>query len=217
MKTMTITLILALTAATTAALALDPELETVNRTAFETVDANGDGRVSRREIDHYRELVMLSQDADDDGMVTFEEYSAWDMGWRHVAEARGKTDRLKAARTEVFEFWDKNDDGRLSSDEQLMSQTLDFYAADADRDLAIDFAAFTTRLRIIAAMNEALAALEAVTLISVFEVPAGKLDETVAMWERARDFLQTRPGYISTALHHSILPNARFQLVNIAQ
>jgi|GEM_PF-406363 len=216
MKTLTFALALALAAATTSALALDPELETVNRTAFETVDANGDGRVSRREIDHYRELVMLSQDANDDGVVTFEEYSAWDMGWRQLGEARGKLDRLKAARTEVFDFWDKDDDGRLSAAEQLMSQTVDFYAADTDRDHAIDFTAFTTRLRIIAAMNEALSESEAVTLINVFEVPAGKLDETVAMWERARDFLQTRPGYISTALHRSILPDARFQLVNIA-
>lgn len=98
MKTLTVTLTLALTAATTSALALDPELEAVNKTAFETVD---------------------------------------------------------------------------------------FYAADTDRDHPIDFAAFTARLRINAAMNEALAAPEALTLINVIDVPTGKLDETVAMAREA--------------------------------
>lgn len=217
MKTLIMALSLALTVSTTSALALDPELEAINKTAFETVDANGDGRVSRREIDHYRGLVMLSQDADDDGVVTFDEYNAWDMGWRQAAEARGKSEPLKSARAEVFDFWDKNDDGSLSAAEQQMSQTLDFYAADVDRDHVIDFAAFSTRLRIIAAMNNALTEQDPVTLINVFEVPPEKLDEAMAMWEAARDFLNTQPGYISTALHRSIMPDARFQLINIAR
>lgn len=56
-----------------------------------------------------------------------------------------------------------------------------------------------------------------VVLINVFEVPAGQEDAAVAWWERARDFLVTQPGYVSTALHRSRTPDARFKLVNVAR
>lgn len=55
-----------------------------------------------------------------------------------------------------------------------------------------------------------------VTLINVFEVPQGQEEIVVEAWERARDFLSAEPGYISTALHRAILPDARFALINIA-
>ncbi|MEM7169850.1 MAG: antibiotic biosynthesis monooxygenase family protein [Pseudomonadota bacterium] len=54
-------------------------------------------------------------------------------------------------------------------------------------------------------------------LINPFTVPAGKLDETIAMWEQARDFLQKEPGYISTALHQSVSLDAQYRLINVAQ
>jgi hypothetical protein len=217
MKTLFLALPVALSVCGLPALAFDADLEAINRTAFEAVDANDDGRVSRREIDQYRGLVMLSQDADDDGIVTLAEYLAWDVGWRADAEVRGKTEQLRTARAAVFDFWDKNDDGRLSAGEQLMSQTTDFCTANANSNRPMDFETFTGRLRIIAAMNGALTEPEPVTLINVFEVPPEKLEETVSMWEASRDFLKTRPGYISTALHRSISPDARFRLINIAQ
>lgn len=65
----------------------------------------------------------------------------------------------------------------------------------------------------------ALAAFPAsaeVTLINAFEVPDGQLEETIEAWEAARDFLSAERGYVSTALHQAITPDARFQLVNIA-
>ncbi len=68
----------------------------------------------------------------------------------------------------------------------------------------------------LALVNPAFASTKAVTLINPFEVPADKLDETIAFWEQARDFLQTQPGYISTSLHQSITDNARFRLINVA-
>ena len=36
------------------ALALDPELEELNRTVFDSVDVNGDGALSLREIELFR-------------------------------------------------------------------------------------------------------------------------------------------------------------------
>ncbi len=56
-----------------------------------------------------------------------------------------------------------------------------------------------------------------VTLINPFEVPAGKLDEAIRLWEQARDFLRQQPGYISTELHQSLSPDAPYPLINIAK
>lgn len=65
-------------------------------------------------------------------------------------------------------------------------------------------------------MNETANSSAEVTLINVFEVPEGALEETIKMWTKGRNFLQTQPGYVSTALHQSISPDARFALINIA-
>ena len=55
-----------------------------------------------------------------------------------------------------------------------------------------------------------------VTLINVLEVPEGRIDTVIAAWEAARDFLSGQPGYVHTALHRAIAPDARFQLINVA-
>ena len=56
-----------------------------------------------------------------------------------------------------------------------------------------------------------------VVLINAFEVPQDQRDATVSAWEDARDFLSQQPGYIDTALHAAITPDARFELINIAR
>jgi heme oxygenase (mycobilin-producing) len=60
------------------------------------------------------------------------------------------------------------------------------------------------------------AVAQPVTLINVFEVPPGRLEETIRFWETARDFLSTQPGFVSTRLHQAIAQDARFQLINVA-
>ncbi len=57
---------------------------------------------------------------------------------------------------------------------------------------------------------------EHITLINSFEVPTGKLEESIVYWEACRDFLKNQPGYISTKLHQSIKGDAKFLLVNVA-
>lgn len=58
---------------------------------------------------------------------------------------------------------------------------------------------------------------EPLTLINVFEVPAAEADRFVAAWERTRDYLAAQPGYVETALHHALSPDAEFQFVNVAR
>jgi len=55
-----------------------------------------------------------------------------------------------------------------------------------------------------------------VTLINIFEVPAGEDREFIAAWEKTRDYLMTLPAHIETALHQSLYDGARFRFVNIA-
>jgi len=56
-----------------------------------------------------------------------------------------------------------------------------------------------------------------VVLINAFEVPPDRDDDFVSKWERARDFLQDRDGYVDTALHRSLAPDAEFRFVNVAR
>ena len=202
---------------TTPTLAADNELAEINRTVFETVDANNDGVVSRREIEHYRQLVMISMDGNDDGSVSRAEYMGWDLGWEALANSRGKLAEYRKARRNVFDVWDRDGDGHLSAKEQRLSQVKDFFEASGRTNEPMDEKQFSTGLRIIAALNRALSTDEPVTLINVFQIPAGKEAQALAMWDAAAAFLRTQPGYVSTALHKSILLNAKYGLINVAK
>ena len=56
-----------------------------------------------------------------------------------------------------------------------------------------------------------------VTLINPFEVPAGREDEALAMWDRVAAYMLGRPGFRATRLHKAVAPGARFALVNVAE
>lgn len=196
--------------------ALDRELEEINRVVFQSVDKNDDGMLSSEEVDLYRQDVMLSQDYNGDGNVTLEEHLPWDQGWQALAEERGLADQYWEARKRVFDVWDMDDDDALSQEEQTLSQSKDFYTASDRSNKPINFETFKSGLRIIAEMNDAVNSVTDVTLINVFEVPKGALEEAIDMWTKGRDFLQTQPGYVSTALHQSIAPDAKYALINVA-
>jgi len=55
-----------------------------------------------------------------------------------------------------------------------------------------------------------------VVLINPFEVPADRDERFLAGWDRARDVLAQRRGYLGTRLHRSIGP-AHFRFVDIAR
>jgi heme-degrading monooxygenase HmoA len=57
----------------------------------------------------------------------------------------------------------------------------------------------------------------AVVLINLVEVPPDGDESFVAGWEKARDFLKWKDGFLSTALHRSLAPEASFRFVNVAE
>jgi heme-degrading monooxygenase HmoA len=58
---------------------------------------------------------------------------------------------------------------------------------------------------------------EPVVLINAFEVPEGEDEAFLDGWERQREFLSAREGYLSTRLHRSLSPDADFRFVNVAR
>ena len=54
-------------------------------------------------------------------------------------------------------------------------------------------------------------------LINAFEVPREDAEQFIAAWEKTRDYLSAQPGYVDTALHQAVTPNADFQFVNIGR
>ena len=55
-----------------------------------------------------------------------------------------------------------------------------------------------------------------VTLINVFEVPAGHVDEFIAGWRERAALMSTKPGFRDTRLHRALSAQSRFPLVNVA-
>ncbi len=58
---------------------------------------------------------------------------------------------------------------------------------------------------------------ENVTIINPIEVPAGREAEALAIWDRYAAYFSKQAGYVSTRLHRSLDPNAKFRFVNIAE
>jgi heme-degrading monooxygenase HmoA len=56
-----------------------------------------------------------------------------------------------------------------------------------------------------------------VILINPFEVPKGKEEAALKMWEKAAEYMKQQLGFISTRLHRALSPDARFHLINIAE
>ena len=56
-----------------------------------------------------------------------------------------------------------------------------------------------------------------IVAINPFEVPQGREDEALSMWEAFAEYFRKQPGYISTKLHKAIYPDAKFHLINVAE
>jgi heme-degrading monooxygenase HmoA len=58
--------------------------------------------------------------------------------------------------------------------------------------------------------------MESVVLNNPFEVPEGQDEAILAAWREANDDMQRQEGFVSTRLHASHDPRARFRFVNVA-
>lgn len=54
------------------------------------------------------------------------------------------------------------------------------------------------------------------TVIVSYEVAHEDADRFLDSWEKANDFLQKQPGFVSTALHRAVSANPDFRFVNVS-
>jgi heme oxygenase (mycobilin-producing) len=59
--------------------------------------------------------------------------------------------------------------------------------------------------------------MSTIVLINPFEVPQGQEEAFLKGWHEAAEHLRQEPGFISTRLHESLDPQARFRFVNVAE
>ena len=58
---------------------------------------------------------------------------------------------------------------------------------------------------------------EPITLINVFEIRQDDVESFLQEWRERAEFLGRQPGFRSLRLHRALSPEARFQLVNVAE
>jgi len=55
-----------------------------------------------------------------------------------------------------------------------------------------------------------------VTLINLFEVPAGREEAFRLLWEQVNAYMQAKPGYLGHRLHQALADDARYPYANVA-
>jgi hypothetical protein len=132
------------------------DIGSIDDGVFKSADLNNDGKISRREIIHFTDLVFLSVDTDNDDVLTTEEFLEWGAGYLYVAESTGKTEQLNAAKQEVFKLLDINGDGSLEHEEFSTASLYDFYKADKNADRVLSQDEFIGEYRMVKTMRSAI-------------------------------------------------------------
>lgn len=128
----------------------------VGETLFTSIDLSGTGHVHMGDLETFRASVFAGMDYDDNGSVTYEEFSAWDPGFADVADKIGRKDAFTTATRIVFAFWDRNGDKALSTREMRLAMSADFRRADIDDDALLSKAEFINGFPIMVAMRAAI-------------------------------------------------------------
>jgi EF hand len=103
------------------------------RGRFAMLDANDDGQISPEEAASQADMVFTSMDADDDSLITLDEFMAVRMG----PQTGSNPDRqaaMQARKVARFEPMDSDKDGSVSKAEFIAASKTHFDGADLDKD-----------------------------------------------------------------------------------
>ena len=106
--------------------------------SFNAVDEDAKGYVHMGDIERFGQSVFAGMDYDNDGRVTFEEFSGWDIGFQEAAEAEGRPEAIVTARRILFAMWDRDGDNEMTRSEHRFSLSQDFRRADVNGDSVLD-------------------------------------------------------------------------------
>lgn len=129
------------------------DMGAIDVSIFKSADLNHDGKISRREILHYGDLVFLSMDVDNNDTLTLEEFIQWDPGYFVLANEIGKTSQFNAAKQGIFKIRDINNSGSIEHDEFSTFVLYDFYKADTDRNSFLSQHEFINEYRMLKSLR----------------------------------------------------------------
>lgn len=98
------------------------------------MDADRSGTLERAELEAYAHALVERMDADASGDLTREEMAAWRAGVRDFAVFRGRTQAYGTMASVLFDFADRDADGRVTVAEQVAATVRIAAQADADDD-----------------------------------------------------------------------------------
>lgn len=134
----------------------DVEGRAVGETIFSSIDTSTRGMIHLGDLEEFRASVFAGMDFNDNGNVTYEEFSVWDPGFAPIAENVGRGDAYTTASKIVFAFWDLNGDGDLTQREMRLAMNADFRRADLSNDGLLTQDEFIGGFPIMVAMRAAI-------------------------------------------------------------
>ncbi|MGJ3265498.1 MAG: hypothetical protein ACFE0R_19945 [Salinarimonas sp.] len=129
---------------------------TVGETIFSTMAAEGREAIHAGDLERFRDSVFVGMDHDEDGVVTYPEFAAWDPGFAIVAEEVGRSDAYTTASKIVFAVWDRDGDGGLTAPEMRFAMAADFRRADLDDNALLTRDEFIQGFLVMVAMRAAI-------------------------------------------------------------
>lgn len=124
--------------------------------SFATVDQNENGYIDMGESHLFGEDVFISMDADENELLSQEEFLDWGYGFQTLAEDSDKELAYRTALIVVFSFWDRDGDGNVSRAEQRRAVIGDFQRADLNSDGLMDESEFFGGFSVMVATRAAL-------------------------------------------------------------
>jgi len=124
--------------------------------SFDAVDTASKGYLNQADIEIFRQQVFVSMDTDESNSIELNEFLSWDFGFELVAADAGKDLAYKTALKVVYNFWDRNNDGRISATEHRKAIAHDFERADLNNNVVLERSEFMNGFSILAAIRTAL-------------------------------------------------------------
>lgn len=125
-------------------------------TLFATMDQTGRGAIHAGDLEGFRDSVFAGMDRDQSRGVTYDEFAAWDPGFRQIAAEAGRESEYVTASRVVFAFWDRDGDGTMTEPEMRGAMNADFRRADLDDDGLLTEVEFIQGFPIMVAMRAAI-------------------------------------------------------------